>query len=936
MTDMEKMYMSENKFILHGKFYIIAVLCLSCFLIPFLVQSGWVEEKNGKTVIHVVSSRLPNPSNTDTASRADYACYRRFIENFPKLFADKYSRKYLADPGKYGRYDWSKVELQMHPSAGINLDGVETDLLAIAGGMSPDILYINFRKSDNYIRNNFLYPLDKPEDGYFSEMSKEETDFRVYPKLWPVIKRKGPDGQVHIWAMPIGGALGKVLFYRKTLFDAKNIPYPDENWTWKDLYVAAKKISDPANGIYGLLLGKGKSESWYWCSYLRAAGGEIMEYNEGTDKWKCVFDSREAAVALDFYIRISNETWMDAGGKIRHGYSSKSASDGSDAYGKWDRDEIGMMEGYIDEKLFANINPDIIGMAPLPKGPSGRRGGEINSRMLGLFSEIRDLSVRDAAWEYLKFSNSPEAMAIRTKVMVEGGLGRFINPKYLTMFGYPEIIRMCPKGWSDIFKIALDSGSPEPYGRNSNFAYDMLTVPIVKAEELYLAGKLPGDEKERLDVLHGLLKDQCARANEIMIGEITPRENLKRRICAVAALLAIVVAFALIFRKIFILFTPPSSRKGGGNSKWGLIKYRWAYIILFPAALTILVWQYLPLLRGSVMAFQDYKIVGTSSWIWLDNFASILFDVFWWDSLWNSLRYSFFVIVLTFIPPIVLAILLQEIPKGSLLFRILFYLPAINTGIVTILLWKQFFEPSEKGMLNAVFLHIPAIVYIIAGIALLLLMFVFSHRLYLNTMRFSSFCFAAVGVMMLSVCISLAWPILVHADETLLAALRSLPSRLFLVMGEPKRWLSDPDTSMISCIIPMLWAGMGPGCLIYLAALKGIPDDYYEAADMDGATTVDKILFIVFPMLKALIVINFIGVFIHSWYSSADTVLALTGGGSGTEVAGLHIWYKAFTYLNFGEATAMAWMLGFMLIGFTVYQLQMLSKIEFRAAEIKK
>ena len=74
-----------------------------------------------------------------------------------------------------------------------------------------------------------------------------------------------------------------------------------------------------------------------------------------------------------------------------------------------------------------------------------------------------------------------------------------------------------------------------------------------------------------------------------------------------------------------------------------------------------------------------------------------------------------------------------------------------------------------------------------------------------------------------------------------------------MTLPEPYRWLGDPKTAMIACVIPMVWAGMGPGCLIYLAALKGIADDYYEAADIDGATFIDKILFIVFPILKPLI-----------------------------------------------------------------------------------
>ncbi len=105
---------------------------------------------------------------------------------------------------------------------------------------------------------------------------------------------------------------------------------------------------------------------------------------------------------------------------------------------------------------------------------------------------------------------------------------------------------------------------------------------------------------------------------------------------------------------------------------------------------------------------------------------------------------------------------------------------------------------------------------------------------------------------------------------------------------------------------------------------------------MDGANFLDKILFVVFPMLKALIIINFVGAFIQSWYQATGNILVMTGGHANTEVVGLHIWYKAFTFLRFGEATAAAWMLGFMLIGFTVHQLQLLSRVEFKAQGAQK
>jgi multiple sugar transport system permease protein len=181
-------------------------------------------------------------------------------------------------------------------------------------------------------------------------------------------------------------------------------------------------------------------------------------------------------------------------------------------------------------------------------------------------------------------------------------------------------------------------------------------------------------------------------------------------------------------------------------------------------------------------------------------------------------------------------------------------------------------------------------------------------------------------VVLFSAAYSLAHPALVDAG-------RPVWARVLAPMPEALRWLSDERTAMLACVLPMVWAGLGPGCLIYLAALKGISDEYYEAADIDGATFIDKLLFIVFPILRPLLIINFVGVFVGAWFGATPNILAMTGGGANTEVAGLHIFYKAFVFLQFGPATAMAWMLACMLIGFTVYQLRMLARLEFRTAD---
>lgn len=893
--------------------------------------SGYVEDRAGTTVIHVKCWALPDPTRTDTQTRADVAVVREFTRRFPRIFQEKYAARYRADSETYGVYDWGRVEVELEQFSGITVEGMGMDsrpLMAIAGGVAPDILYVNFRQSDTYIQEGFLYPLDKAEDGYMSGMTREEQDFAIHPKVRPVIRRKGPKGEEHIWAMPKGGVLGKVILYRKDLLDEAGIPYPTNDWTWEDFFEACKKLTNPERGTYGVRFGKGKSESWYWITFLWSAGGDAMTYDPAKDQWRASFDTRAAAVALDFYTRLCNEHWVDETGRNRFGYAYKETEAGQ----KWDLGQIGFHPAYIDEKLFSTINPDITGMVAVPLGfpdENGvrHRGAELNSRMQGIFAGIRDRVVRDAAWEYLRFCESADAVEIRTQIMVEGGLGRFVNPRYLRMFGYDDLIRLAPPGWEETFRIAIETGQPEPYGRNCQLVYHVMTMPLNEAEDLARAGELPANDEERLAVLQGLLRKGVEEANEKMIGILSPRELLIRRSCALTLLVLIVVVFTLVFRRIVRIFSP-SQIDGVDQVRWGFRKYRYAYLLILPAVLSIFFWCYVPLVMGSGMAFQNYRIMGGSEFVWVDNFANLLWDGEWWASVWNSLRYSFLVVGLTFLPPVILAVLLQEVPRGRIFFRTLFYLPAVITGLVVIYLWRSFYEKSEFGVLNAIVLKIPAIGFILIGLLFFVLLFFFARRLWIHENRWlSGTCFLA-GLGLFWFFFSFALRVFKVSSDPFLVT-------LFEPMKDPYEWLDDPKTAMVCCVMPMVWAGMGPGCLIYLAALKGIAPDFYEAADIDGATFVDKILFVVIPILRPLLIIQFVGVFIASWQNTAY-ILAMTGGAKGTEVAGLHIFYKAYMYLKFGPATAMAWVLGFMLIGFTVDRLRILSRLEFRTTGNKE
>jgi len=204
--------------------------------------------------------------------------------------------------------------------SGIKVEGVESDLL--------DIIYLNFRKSDTYIQNGFLYPMDKPEDGYFSAMSEEEKAFRIHPKVQPVIQRKGPGGE-HVWALPHGGTIGKIIIFRKDRFDEIGLGYPNADWDWDDLYAACKKLADPARGRTAIALRNSTHESWRWLDFLMATGSEVLRYDDSVadpaKAWNVAFDSPQhidkTVTALEYYVKLCTEPWSDAEGNPHRGYA---------------------------------------------------------------------------------------------------------------------------------------------------------------------------------------------------------------------------------------------------------------------------------------------------------------------------------------------------------------------------------------------------------------------------------------------------------------------------------------------------------------------------------------------------------------------------------------------------------------------------------------
>ena len=122
-------------------------------------------------------------------------------------------------------------------------------------------------------------------------------------------------------------------------------------------------------------------------------------------------------------------------------------------------------------------------------------------------------------------------------------------------------------------------------------------------------------------------------------------------------------------------------------------------------------------------------------------------------------------------------------------------------------------------------------------------------------------------------------------------------------------WLIDPAWAKPALIFMGLW-GAGGGMLIYLAGLQDVPEQLYEAADLDGASSFRKAWHITLPMLSPVIFFNLVMGLIGS-FQYFTQVYVMTGGGpqDATMFYALYLFNNAFLNFKMGYASAMAWIL---------------------------
>lgn len=132
-------------------------------------------------------------------------------------------------------------------------------------------------------------------------------------------------------------------------------------------------------------------------------------------------------------------------------------------------------------------------------------------------------------------------------------------------------------------------------------------------------------------------------------------------------------------------------------------------------------------------------------------------------------------------------------------------------------------------------------------------------------------------------------------------------------------WISDPNTALGTLIVLHVWT-FGSPMVIFLAGLRQIPEQYYEAAQMDGAGKARRFFSITFPLLTPIIFFNLVLQVIFAFQSFTQAYIVSGGSGGpsdSTMFFTLYLYQQAFTQLHMGYASAMAWVLLVIIAGLT-------------------
>ncbi|MGQ9555790.1 MAG: carbohydrate ABC transporter permease [Anaerolineae bacterium] len=275
---------------------------------------------------------------------------------------------------------------------------------------------------------------------------------------------------------------------------------------------------------------------------------------------------------------------------------------------------------------------------------------------------------------------------------------------------------------------------------------------------------------------------------------------------------------------------------------------RWGYIMASPWILGFFLFTIGPMIASAYFSLTKYSVLQPPRFIGLANYSKLFIeDPRFRIALCNTVYFTVFQVPLSIVLALSVAILLNQGLPGERVFRTIYYMPSVVSGVAMSMLWLWLLDPN-LGLVNVV----------------------------------------------------LGW----------------------LGLRGPL-WLQDPQWSKPALILMSMWS-IGGGMVIFLAGLQGVPKELYEATMVDGAGWFYTVIHITIPLITPTIFFNLIMGIIGSFQVFTSAYVMTNGGPvNSTLFYVLYLYQTAFRFFEMGYASAMAWVLFFIILTLTLAQFRL-------------
>jgi multiple sugar transport system permease protein len=294
---------------------------------------------------------------------------------------------------------------------------------------------------------------------------------------------------------------------------------------------------------------------------------------------------------------------------------------------------------------------------------------------------------------------------------------------------------------------------------------------------------------------------------------------------------------------------------------------------IMPALAIVLVFRIVPILGSFGVSFTEYDIGGLQRISWFENYSRMLGDPRFWTSVGNTVFFVLGVVPAGIVIPLLFAMLLRGKLACKSIYRTIYFLPVVTSAVAISVVWTWLFNP-EGGPVNA-----------------LLGFFGAEPLMWLREPR-------GIFEMILS----------------------PLGIRLPGLLG-------GPSLALVALMIVSVWKSIGYNTVLFLAGLENIPNEYYEAARLDGAGAWGSFRHVTWPLLSPTTYYVLIMSTIVSFQTFALVYVMTPPPGGGplgtTNLLVFYLYQKAFDRFDIGYASALSVFLFVVLLGLTIIQRQL-------------